>query len=884
MDFQQLNAQCIREPNYSQSPFHTARRIPHNTWKSVLDAVDGYHSVELDEESSRLTTFITPWGRFRYLRFPQGHCSAGDAFNGRVEEILSRTPRLVRIVDDLCIFDNSIEKHFWHTWELMETCAINGIVLNESKWQFCQKEIEFAGLTVTNDGVQPSKCTLSAISNFPPPTNLTSARSFFGLVNQVQWAYANGKEMAPFRALVKPNATYSWNDELKQLFENCKARIINQVHKGVKQYDINRMTCLQTDFSRQGLGYLLLQKYCSCSLEKAPICCKNGWGLVFAGSRFTQGAEAAYSPTEGELLAVAWALNHAHIFTKGCKSLIVSTDHKPLLGILNEKPLEAMKNPRLIRLKEKTLGFNFVVQFNQGKWHRGPDAMSRNPQINFCNMLEQFAEEDDVEYPDDMVDVVLAITEAGDDINVSIDDIRNATANDPTMEKLLSAISRGFPATQHLTDPSIRPYFNIREHLWVQQNIVMFKNRLVIPKSLRTKLLSILHSAHQGVEGMKTRASNSIYWPGLNESIRRTRLQCEACNRIAPSQPREPLQLIAPAEYPFQHICMDAFQISDHHYLAIVDRYSGWLIVFHVKGSHPQSKHIVNGLRAVFTDYGVPEKIFTDGGLPFQGEEVRSFLNIWKVIHKTSSARYPQGNGRAELGVKTAKRLLQENTRPDGSLNSNGVSRALLQYRNTPLQCLGLSPAQILYHRNLRDGFPVSPDCLRPNKMWVIAATQREKAFFKRNQKLTIRYNQNTKTMPVLDVGQCVLIQESDQNKRWLRYGVIVSQDDRKYTIRVRGSGRVITRNRRFLKPVDIHDDDDNDESMLTSQPQVPETPQVSETPQISEVPQVPEAPQVSETLQTSPSRTLQRQPHHRTPKMLRNLRGFNKPGRSEMT
>ena len=89
VDFQQLNAQCLREPNHGESPFHTARRIPSKTWKSVLDAVDGYHSIELDSESSKLTTFITPWGRYRYLRFPQGHCSAGDAFNGRVQHILS---------------------------------------------------------------------------------------------------------------------------------------------------------------------------------------------------------------------------------------------------------------------------------------------------------------------------------------------------------------------------------------------------------------------------------------------------------------------------------------------------------------------------------------------------------------------------------------------------------------------------------------------------------------------------------------------------------------------------------------------------------------------------------------------------------------------------
>ena len=121
--FQRLNQQCLREPNHGDSPFHTARRIQPNTWKSVFDAVDGYHSVELDAKSSHLTTFITPWGRYRYLRFPQGHCAAGDAFVGRVQQIMAQIPRMVRIVDDMCVFDQSIEEAFWHAWDVLETCA-----------------------------------------------------------------------------------------------------------------------------------------------------------------------------------------------------------------------------------------------------------------------------------------------------------------------------------------------------------------------------------------------------------------------------------------------------------------------------------------------------------------------------------------------------------------------------------------------------------------------------------------------------------------------------------------------------------------------------------------------------------------------------------------
>ena len=347
VDFQKLNKQCLREPQSGQSPFHTARQIPPNTWKCVFDAVDGYHAVELDSKSSKLTTFITPWGRYRYLRFPQGHCAAGDAFVGRVQQIMSHTPRMVRIVDDMCIFDNTIEECFWHAWEVLETCARHGIVINKQKFQFCLRDINFAGLSVTSSGVKPSQKILTAIRDFPAPVDLTQARSFFGMVNQVQWAYANSSAMTPFRELVKPNSKFIWTAELLQLFEESKRKILAQVEAGVRQYDIARTTGLQTDFSQEGLGYLLLQKFCSCSLERSPLCCKNGWQLVYAGSRFTKGAEKQYPPTHGEALAVVWALEHARVFTQGCKDLIIFTDHEPLLGILNDKPFTDIKHSRL---------------------------------------------------------------------------------------------------------------------------------------------------------------------------------------------------------------------------------------------------------------------------------------------------------------------------------------------------------------------------------------------------------------------------------------------------------------------------------------------------------------------------------------------------------
>jgi hypothetical protein len=804
VDYQKLNQQCVREPVYSASPFHTARQIPQNTWKSVFDAVDGYHSVEIDDASSKLTTFITPWGRYRYLRFPQGHCAAGDAFNGRVQKILGNIPRLVRIVDDMCIYDDSITSMFWHAWNLLETCALNGIVLNEHKFQFCKKTVDFAGLTVTAQSVQPSTKTLAAIQHFPPPTDLTKARAFFGLVNQVQWAYANSQEMTPFRDLVKPHSTFVWTNELKTLFDKCKEKILLQVRDGVKHFDLDRVTCLQTDFSQAGLGYLLLQKYCCCSMNSAPVCCRDGWNLVFAGSRFTKGAEMRYAPTEGELLAISWSLNHSHIFTKGSPNLVIVTDHKPLLGILNDKPLNDIKNPRIIRLKEQTLSFNFKVMYNRGKWQRGPDALSRNPQ---CFSFDIFQECNDsisechVEPPSDVV-AMAELHEIEDDGSLSLQDISTATKNDPELSELANVIQQGFPSSHGCTDPLIRQYFAVRDELSVcENNVIMFQERIVVPKSLRNRVLQILHQAHQGVEGMRARARNTVYWPGLNSAIRQKRADCSTCNRIAPSQAREPLQMMPQPQFPFQFLCMDAFEMKSQNYLAAVDKYSGWILVYHIKGNIT-SNHIISKLRKIFEAYGVSEKLFTDGGLPFQSQQIKEFLLKWKVEHVTSSAFYPQGNGRAELAVKTVKRIIQDNTGRGGTLDCDKAAMALLQYRNTPIKLLGYSPAQLLFHRDLRDCLPTIPTRLRLHKDWNTLANKREKAFQQRNEITVARYNQTTRSLPVLTVGCDVWIQDVSNHGRWDRYGTILDRCGRKYTIRVHGSNRVITRNRRFLRPV----------------------------------------------------------------------------------
>ena len=76
IDYQHLNSQCKREKHHTGSPFQLALQMPPKQKKTVLDAIDGYHAVLQHKDSQPLTTFITEWGRFMYLRMPQGYFSS----------------------------------------------------------------------------------------------------------------------------------------------------------------------------------------------------------------------------------------------------------------------------------------------------------------------------------------------------------------------------------------------------------------------------------------------------------------------------------------------------------------------------------------------------------------------------------------------------------------------------------------------------------------------------------------------------------------------------------------------------------------------------------------------------------------------------------------
>ena len=181
-----------------------------------------------------ITTFITPHGRWRYIRAPQGFLSSGDGYNRRFDATLSPFPLEERCVDDTCHYDTELEEHWWRTIDLLITLADASVVLNASKFQFCQCSVEFAGFRVGTSSIEPLPKYLNMIRDFPSPKNITDVRSWFRLVNQIS-IYGHLRDlMSPFKPFLSPRYPLSWTTELEALFQTSKAKIISAIREGVQ--------------------------------------------------------------------------------------------------------------------------------------------------------------------------------------------------------------------------------------------------------------------------------------------------------------------------------------------------------------------------------------------------------------------------------------------------------------------------------------------------------------------------------------------------------------------------------------------------------------------------------------------------------------------------
>ena len=363
LDPQALNKALKREYHPTPTLDDVVHELEGAVVLSKFDTDNGYWHCMLDEASSNLTTFLTPFGRYKYLRLPFGLCVSSEIFQKKLQAALEGLEGTLCIADDIVVYgigkdkEEATKDHDKKMKALLERCRSKGIRLNKMKTELRKSEITFLGHILTSEGLKPDPEKIKAIVRMEPPKDVKEVQRFNGMVNYLARFMPNlSEKIEPLRRLTNKDAEWSWEKEQKEAFEKIKELVTSSQVLGY--YSQSKPLYLQCDASQSGLGCALLQ-------EGRPIC---------YASRALTPAETKYAQIEKEMLAIVFGMRRFHTYTFGRHTIVLS-DHKPL-EIITKKPLE--NAPRRIQgMMLKLQMYDIDVRYQKGSEMHIADLLSR---------------------------------------------------------------------------------------------------------------------------------------------------------------------------------------------------------------------------------------------------------------------------------------------------------------------------------------------------------------------------------------------------------------------------------------------------------------------------------------------------------------------------
>ena len=195
---------------------------------SACDLKAGYLHCKLDHSSSLLTTFATPFGRYRWCRLPFGLRVSSEIFQKRLHQALEGLEGVRCIADDVLIWGRTDDEHEERVRSFLQRCCEIGIALNKDKCRFGLQEIPFMGHVVSSSGLKPDPSKIEAIVRMEPPTDKTGVERLRGTVNYLsRFVPKLSDVIRPISDLTRPDVEWTWNSVHDKAFEEIK-RLLTQ--------------------------------------------------------------------------------------------------------------------------------------------------------------------------------------------------------------------------------------------------------------------------------------------------------------------------------------------------------------------------------------------------------------------------------------------------------------------------------------------------------------------------------------------------------------------------------------------------------------------------------------------------------------------------------
>ncbi|XP_064647487.1 uncharacterized protein K02A2.6-like [Lineus longissimus] len=502
---------------------------------------------------------------------------------------------------------------------------------------------------------------------------------------------------------------------------------------------------------------------------------QNGVKRVISyASRSLSRVERRYSQTEKEALGIVWLCERFHAYVYGIH-FEIATDHKPLLYIYAPKSKPCARVERwVLRLQS----YDFTIKHIPGK-QMVADALSR------------LIGESKLEQTDEAEQFVRFIAQEATPIALKIRDIERESAADEKLSVVRDCVESGHwencPA-------EFKP---VRNELCVVGKLVLRGWRLVIPESLRKQTVDLGHEGHQGIVKTKERLRSKVWWPGIDRDADRKCRTCHGCQLVGRAEKPEPPKRFDLPSSAWQDTALDLLgPMPDGEYIvAIVDYYSRFFEIDIVKTI--TSAKMIECLEPIFTRYGYPELLKTDNGAQLISAEFESYLRENGIEHRTSTPLWPQANGEIEKQNRTMLKAMRI-AHAEGKDWVKELNRLLLAYRTTPHSTTGVTPAKLMFGREIRSKVPQYSESSYQREL---AARDRD-AELKQKGKDYADNRRNARECEIL-VDEKVLMQQQKKGKLSTRFAekpcVVVQKYGNEVTVRS-DKGKIYKRNTAQLK------------------------------------------------------------------------------------
>ncbi len=507
---------------------------------SKIDLKCAYQQMLLDEKSQELVTINTHKGMFKYTRLPFGISSSPAIWQRFIDQVLGGLDHTCAIMDDVLVSGVNDVEHVQNLENLFERFRKYGLRLKVDKCHFMQDSVVYMGRKISRNGIQPTDDKVDAIRDAPAPRDVSELRSWLGMVNFQAKFVPNLSTMAhPLNELLG-DRTYEWTEECDGAFNAVKQAISSD--KLLAHYNPEIPLVLATDASPYGIGATIMHEYDDGT--RRPI--------AYA-SRSLNKAEKGYAQLDKEALSIMFGLKRFETYLYG-RHFTILTDNKPLERIFGPKTaVPTLAAQRLQRWAVTLSAFDYTMRYIPSKENVFADALSRLPLPTMGT------------HEDELFNIGDRIL---DSLPVTAKEVRHATSVDPVLSRVLEFTRNGWPT--EVEDQRLKPYFNRRHELSVEQDCLMWGLRVIIPLKYQSSILDELHTAHPGMVRMKEIARSYVWWPEIDRAIEQTVRQCTSCQQVRSVPSVAPLMPWMWPGGPWQRIHIDFAEKDKLHYLVVV--------------------------------------------------------------------------------------------------------------------------------------------------------------------------------------------------------------------------------------------------------------------------------------------------------------------------